>query len=237
MKYNATLNSIKAYNEFLGGKWRLIIIDQLFSSTQRFKDLLANIEGITPRMLTKELRSLEKYNLVEKEVYREVPPRVEYSLTDKGIKLFPLLENIKATGDIFLEEIQENPGLLTSIVVEKKTSKVKKTSQSEEELEIIIDEESEVKFVKLDVTKANIQLPIRQQTHSTKKRIEDIVLEDVYKNESIEEDSNIDFQFKIESEDTLKEETIEEKKPKLEKKKKDIDPKPITKQFVQLELF
>ena len=242
MKYNATLNSIKAYNEFLGGKWRLIIIDQLFSSTQRFKDLLAHIEGITPRMLTKELRSLEKYNLVEKEVYREVPPRVEYSLTDKGVKLFPLLENIKTTGDIFLEELHENPGMLTSVVLERKNSKSSKIKHPEPQLEIVVDEDTEIKFVKLDVKKEEYQLPIRQQTHSTKKRIEDIVLDEVYQEEIIEA-NEIDFQFETETEILINEETInnesvtDTEKPKVEKKKKDTPPKTDPKQFVQLELF
>ena len=85
MKYNSVKDPIRIYNEILGGKWRLLILYQLFSSTQRFKDLQQNIDGITPRMLTKELRLLEKFNIVEKEVYREVPSRVEYSLTDDGV--------------------------------------------------------------------------------------------------------------------------------------------------------
>jgi DNA-binding PadR family transcriptional regulator len=187
-------------------------------------------------MLTKELRSLEKFNLVEKEVYREVPPRVEYSLTDKGVKLYPLLENIKATGDIFLEEIQENPSMLTSIVVERKSSKSSKTSKPEEQLDIIVDEDTEIKFVKLDVNKEAYQLPIRQQTHSTKKRIEDIVLDEVYQDEIVEE-SQIDFQFNSDIEAPLQEVIVAEEKPKVEKKKKEPTPKPETKQFVQLELF
>ena len=101
MKYNSIKDPIRIYNEILGGKWRLLILYQLFSHTQRFKDLTANIEGITPRMLTKELRMLEKYNLIEKEIFKEVPPRVEYSLTDDGVKLFPLIENIKQFGENF----------------------------------------------------------------------------------------------------------------------------------------
>lgn len=107
MKYNSVKDPIRIYNEILGGKWRLLILYQLFSTTQRFKDLQQNIDGITPRMLTKELRSLEKYNLVEKEVYREVPPRVEYSLTDDGVKLFPLIENIKRFGETFAYLLNE----------------------------------------------------------------------------------------------------------------------------------
>lgn len=101
MKYNSTKDPIRIYNEILGGKWRLLILYQLFNRTQRFRDLGQSIEGITPRMLTKELRILEKFNLVEKEIYREVPPRVEYSLTDDGVKLYPLIENIINFGETF----------------------------------------------------------------------------------------------------------------------------------------
>lgn|GEM_PF-1682375 len=107
MKYNSVKDPIRIYNEILGGKWRLLILYQLFSYTQRFKDLQQNIGGITPRMLTKELRILEKFNIVEKEVYREVPPRVEYSLTDDGVKLFPLIENIKRFGETFAYLLNE----------------------------------------------------------------------------------------------------------------------------------
>lgn len=107
MKYNSVKDPIRIYNEILGGKWRLLILYQLFSSTQRFKDLQQNIDGITPRMLTKELRLLEKFNIVEKEVYREVPPRVEYSLTDDGVKLFPLIEHIKRFGETFAYLLNE----------------------------------------------------------------------------------------------------------------------------------
>lgn len=237
MKYNATLNSIKAFNEFLGGKWRLVIIDQLFSNTQRFKDLLVNIDGITPRMLTKELRSLEKVNLIEKEVYREVPPRVEYSLTDKGVKLFPLLENIKATGDIFLEEIKENPSLLNAFVIEHKAAKSKKVNKSSEILDIIVDENTHTKFVKIDVINKEIsQIPIRQQTHSTKKRIEDIILDEVNQ-DNILVDSDINIQYTSPIETPIDEVIMNEEAQKVEKKKKESKSKPEKKQFVQLELF
>jgi DNA-binding HxlR family transcriptional regulator len=101
MKYNQYKDPIRIYNEILGGKWRLLILYQLFQKTQRFKDLTINIEGITPRMLTKELRTLERFNLVEKEVYREVPPRVEYSLSDEGVRLYPLIESIINFGTNF----------------------------------------------------------------------------------------------------------------------------------------
>ncbi len=133
MKYNSTKDPIRIYNEILGGKWRLLILHQLFSQTQRFRDLTQNIEGITPRMLTKELRKLESYNLVEKEVYREVPPRVEYSLTDDGVKLYPLIEHIIQFGESFaylLENSEESlvmdsqtkNTILKKKIIEKNTS-------------------------------------------------------------------------------------------------------------------
>ncbi|MFY7861307.1 MAG: winged helix-turn-helix transcriptional regulator [Chitinophagales bacterium] len=109
MKYNQYKDPIRIYNEILGGKWRLLILYQLFQKTQRFKDLTINIEGITPRMLTKELRTLERFNLVEKEVYREVPPRVEYSLSDEGVRLYPLIESIINFGTNFAYLLEPTP--------------------------------------------------------------------------------------------------------------------------------
>lgn len=118
MKYHSVKDPIRIYTEVLGGKWRLLILYQLFSSTQRFKDLLKSTEGITPRMLTKELRSLEKFNLVEKEVYKEVPPRVEYSLTDEGVKLYPLIENIQSVGNQLAHLISEDVSVENTISME-----------------------------------------------------------------------------------------------------------------------
>jgi hypothetical protein len=126
--------------------------------------------------------------------------------------------------------------MLNSIVVELKTTKSSKTLKPEEQLDIVVDEDTEIKFVKLDVNKEAYQLPIRQQTHSTKKRIEDIVLDEVYQDEIVEE-SEIDFQFNSEIEAPLQENIVSEEKPKVKKNKKEPTPKPETKQFIQLELF
>lgn len=119
MRYHEIKDPIRIYNEILGGKWRLLILFQLFRKTQRFKDLGQSIEGITPRMLTKELRILEKYNLVEKEVYREVPPRVEYSLTDEGVKLYPLIESIIRFGEEFAYLLEHSEEDLVQISKER----------------------------------------------------------------------------------------------------------------------
>jgi DNA-binding HxlR family transcriptional regulator len=155
VKYNSTKDPIRIYNEILGGKWRLLILFQLFAKTQRFKDLNQNIEGITPRMLTKELRMLEKYNLVEKEVYREVPPRVEYSLTDDGVKLYPLIENIIKFGDHFAYLLDEN-----------------QTEKNEEKFELV-DEEN---MVELPAKKEQISEPIAEKIQAVE---EDKIVEKI----------------------------------------------------------
>jgi len=72
----------------IGGKWKLIILQILiFNGTKRFNQLRRQINGITQTMLTNQLRALEKNGLVHRRIYAEVPPRVEYSATAKGLAL------------------------------------------------------------------------------------------------------------------------------------------------------
>jgi len=152
MKYNSVKDPIRIYNEILGGKWRLLILYQLFSSTQRFKDLQQNIDGITPRMLTKELRSLEKYNLVEKEVYREVPPRVEYSLTDDGVRLFPLIDNIKRFGENFAYLLNEGtrPEIETEDIWVTKDERIMFELTNNNNEEEVVEENKKVLLEKIE---------------------------------------------------------------------------------------
>lgn len=82
----------------IGGKWSLPIIYTLMSGTKRFKDLERSIVGINTRMLVKELKQLEINGILERKVYAEVPPRVEYSLTSKGKELKNVLEEMKVWG-------------------------------------------------------------------------------------------------------------------------------------------
>lgn len=84
--------------ELIGGKWSLPIIYVLMSGTKRFKDLERSIEGINTRMLVKELKSLEDNGILVRRVFAEVPPRVEYSLTEKGRELESILEPMKTWG-------------------------------------------------------------------------------------------------------------------------------------------
>jgi DNA-binding HxlR family transcriptional regulator len=73
------------------GRWKLVILFQLLGGTQRFNELRRHLPGATQRMLTLHLRELERDGLIHREVYPEVPPKVEYSLTDLGRSLESLL--------------------------------------------------------------------------------------------------------------------------------------------------
>ena len=77
------------------GKWTAVIIYFLSQGTHRFGELSRKIPMVTQANLTKELRSLEEYGLVHREIYREVPPKVEYSLTDLGREFLPIIKALE----------------------------------------------------------------------------------------------------------------------------------------------
>ena len=78
--------------DVVGGRWKVPIVWHLFNATLRFSDLRRALPDLTPRMLTQQLRELEADGVVARKVYAEVPPRVEYSLTDRGRSLKPVVE-------------------------------------------------------------------------------------------------------------------------------------------------
>jgi len=85
--------------QVMGGKWKPIILYHLATEgVMRFSDLRRSIGGVTERMLARQLRELEADHIVHREVYREVPPRVEYSLTDLGSGLIPILKELRDWG-------------------------------------------------------------------------------------------------------------------------------------------
>ena len=91
--------SVEATLAVIGGRWKPIILFHLLQSdAMRFSELQRTIEGITQRMLTKQLRELETDEVVERKVYAEVPPKVEYSLTDYGRTLEPILLEMREWG-------------------------------------------------------------------------------------------------------------------------------------------
>jgi DNA-binding HxlR family transcriptional regulator len=91
--------------DLIGGKWRLPIMIALSFQNHRFKELERQIEGITPRMLSKELKDLEINGLVNRDVYDTTPVTVEYSLTDYGKSLDKVIETIREWGLIHREKI------------------------------------------------------------------------------------------------------------------------------------
>jgi DNA-binding HxlR family transcriptional regulator len=84
--------------EIISGKWTLLVIRDLADGSRRFCELERSLEGISPRTLSLRLRGLEEYGVVERQTYAEVPPRVEYALTEKGRALVPLIEDMRAYG-------------------------------------------------------------------------------------------------------------------------------------------
>ena len=90
--------------EIIGGKWKGVILWHLCYKTLRFSQLRRRLQGVTQKMLTQQLRELERDGLVNRKVYAEVPPRVEYSLTDLGRTLEPTLRQLCDWGRAYNDE-------------------------------------------------------------------------------------------------------------------------------------
>ena len=88
--------------EVISGKWTLLIIRDLAKGSSRFCELERSLEGISPRTLSLRLRALEDQGIVERHTYPEVPPRVQYALTEKGSALVPLIEDMRRYGKHWL---------------------------------------------------------------------------------------------------------------------------------------
>ena len=84
--------------DIIGGKWTTLILRELLSGTKRFGEMRSSLEGISPKTLTDRLRELESHKILERTVYPEVPPRVEYTLTERGEALRPVIEAMGAWG-------------------------------------------------------------------------------------------------------------------------------------------
>ncbi|WP_041699409.1 winged helix-turn-helix transcriptional regulator [Thalassoporum mexicanum] len=91
----------------IGGRWKVLILKELFDRTKRFGELHKALHGITQKMLTQQLREMERDGLVNRKVYQQVPPKVEYSLTEMGKTLEPVLESMHRWGIDFIEHKQE----------------------------------------------------------------------------------------------------------------------------------
>jgi DNA-binding HxlR family transcriptional regulator len=94
----------------MGDKWKILIIRDLMSGTKRFGELKKSLCDITQKVLTSNLRSMEQSGLLSRKVYAEVPPRVEYTLTEIGLSLKPVLDAMVAWGLDYRMKQEETVG-------------------------------------------------------------------------------------------------------------------------------
>lgn len=91
----------------IGSKWKLLITRNLLSRPWRFNELQKSIDGISQKALTEALRSMEADGIVNRKVFPEVPPRVEYSLTELGESMRPIFQSMESWGLAYREQRQE----------------------------------------------------------------------------------------------------------------------------------
>ena len=89
----------KSYTDFCG--WTILILRDLFTGTKRFGELKKSLNGVSQKVLTVNLRSLEEKGIIEREVFPEVPPRVEYKLTDLDKTLDPIIKSMHDWGEFY----------------------------------------------------------------------------------------------------------------------------------------
>lgn len=92
--------------QLIGDKWKVLIIRDLLTGTKRFNQLMHSVTGITQKVLTSHLRSMEADGLLTRKVYPEVPPRVEYTLTETGLSLKPILDSMLMWGTEYKESMR-----------------------------------------------------------------------------------------------------------------------------------
>ena len=100
---------VSATLEMIGGKYKALILWHLSDRALRFSELKKHIHSATPKMLTQQLRELESSKLIHREVYPVIPPKVEYSLTETGKSLLPILVAMRDWGANYLRSKDEEP--------------------------------------------------------------------------------------------------------------------------------
>ena len=93
--------------QLISDKWKVLILRDLLTGTKRFNELKRSVTGITQKVLTSHLREMEADGLVNRKIYPQVPPKVEYSLTETGISLEPILDSMYLWGTSY-RKIMEN---------------------------------------------------------------------------------------------------------------------------------
>ncbi|WP_341472961.1 helix-turn-helix domain-containing protein [Clostridium mediterraneense] len=91
--------------QLIGDKWKVLILRDLMTGTKRFSELKKSLNGITQKVLTANLRSMEESGLLTRKVYPEVPPKVEYTLTETGYSLKPILDSMMIWGNEYKKKL------------------------------------------------------------------------------------------------------------------------------------
>ncbi|MBA2650494.1 MAG: helix-turn-helix transcriptional regulator [Legionella sp.] len=93
--------SVEVSLSVIGGKWKAVVLYHLLSGTKRFSELKRLVPSVSQRMLTQQLRELEQDTLINRKIYAQVPPKVEYTLTELGESLAPILHALRDWGRSF----------------------------------------------------------------------------------------------------------------------------------------
>jgi DNA-binding HxlR family transcriptional regulator len=99
--------AMEAALSVISGKWKLKIVNQLLRGSKRYSEIYKSIPGMTEKMLSQQLRELEEDKIISRKIYPEVPPKVEYSLTDLGSELSTIFKSLEIWGKNFF--IEKNP--------------------------------------------------------------------------------------------------------------------------------
>lgn len=91
----------------IGSKWKVLVLRELVGGTKRFGELQRGVGNVSQKVLTSQLRAMEEDGLIHREVYAEVPPRVEYSLTPLGQSLTPVIDTLRIWGEGFKARLAE----------------------------------------------------------------------------------------------------------------------------------
>ena len=115
---------VEATLELIGGKYKALILWRLAEGTMRFSQLRKVISGITAKMLTQQLRELEASGLICREVFPVIPPKVEYSLTELGKSLMPVLTTMRDWGSNYLRKVNIEPNcfMMSGKVMQKQSN-------------------------------------------------------------------------------------------------------------------
>ncbi|WP_375088719.1 winged helix-turn-helix transcriptional regulator [Peribacillus sp. RS7] len=107
-KKDLTLCPVATTVGLIGNKWKLLILRELLTGTKRFGELRNGITGISQKVLTQNLRSMEEDGIIERKIYAEVPPRVEYYLSDLGNTLRPIMNVMEEWGLDYLDRVSDD---------------------------------------------------------------------------------------------------------------------------------